>query len=122
MAFENLHKNILRACAEDHCGLWEVVERVSELYKDTSLEFIRATCLKILSDLLDGGYISAGIPTRDGCFDCWDMSVAQTMDRIKREWEQLGRKPSIGDIVWFSATLGGHRKLLEGKETNTLEE
>lgn len=122
MALESFHNEILRECTEDFCGLWDVVDIVKRSCKEDTPETIRAKCLEILSDLLDRGYISAGIPTRDGRFEPWGMPVAETIDRIKTEWEQLGRKPKLGDIVWFSATITGHGKLQEGKEPNTLDE
>ena len=122
MAIENFHDEILRECAEDFCGLWDVVDIVRRSSKEDIPETIRARCLEILRDLLDRGFINAGIPNRDGQFEPWRTPVLETIDRIRTEWKQLGRRPKLGDIVWFSATLAGHRKLQEGKEPNTLEE
>jgi hypothetical protein len=52
----------------------------------------------------------------------WNLSAEQAIERIRREWDQLGGEPTIGDIVWFVSTTEGGRVLAEGKERNVLKE
>ena len=43
----------------------------------------------------------------DGEFEPWSLSVHETVDRINRESDAVGRDPNIGDILWFTSTEKG---------------
>ena len=97
-----LHKFVLDRCDDDHTGLWVIVRRVREAFPNARPAEIRDMTLSILRDLLDAGLIVAGFPTRSGQFDPFTSSTEGTLLRIQTEWDQLGREPDIGDVVWFA--------------------
>lgn len=39
-------------------------------------------------------------------FVAWPGDVHATVERIKNEWDALGREPDLGEIVWFRAVAG----------------
>ena len=34
-------------------------------------------------------------------FRPWDLTVDASMERVRREWVALGRRPNLGDICWL---------------------
>lgn len=108
------HRMILALCAEDHVGLWFVIAHVEDFYRGDDRALIRAKTLGVLRELLDAGLVHAGNPALDGnAFLSWNLSPEETVARISREWNELGHDPSIGDIVWFTATAAGERLAVE---------
>jgi hypothetical protein len=76
--------------------------------------------LKITLDLvlpfLSEGAIIAGQFVRDDKFHAsplegyefhqWNMPPQEVIAKIEEEWAKLGRDPSCGEIVWFTAAVG----------------
>lgn len=60
--------------------------------------------LDILYGLLSSGLVQAGLPTLDGGFEPWPFDPEEALARIESEWQELGRDPDIGEIVWFAVT------------------
>lgn len=115
------HRMILALCAEDHVGLWFVIPHIEDFYRGDDRALIRTKTLVVLRDLLDAGLVHAGNPALDGgAFLSWNLSPVETVARISREWDELGRDPSIGDIVWFTVTAAGERLAAElGSDTGS---
>lgn len=104
------HRLILTLCTEDHVGLWFIIPHIKDFYRGDDAKSIRARTLEVLQNLLDSGLIQAGHPTPDNAgFVAWDISPDATIARITREWGALAHEPSIGDIVWFTATPAGKK-------------
>lgn len=117
MLFTELHKQLLIECAEDYVGLWSVINEVGSFLKETDALNVREKTLAILTELLEAELIQAGFPTPDSRgFEQWRISAKDVIDRIGRAWDALGREPNIGEIVWFTSTEAGDRKLREWKE------
>ena len=57
--------------------------------------------LGVVRALLEHGLL-AGNLTKEGGFEPWDRQDSQTViNRIRREWRNLGRDPTIDEIAWF---------------------
>ena len=95
---------IVEECRVDDVGLWEVVSVVqTRLGGENPMK----PTLRIIGRLLTQGAIVAGFPARDGkTFDPWHLGPEETLSRIEFEWRRLGRKPTLGEIVWFTAATG----------------
>lgn len=133
-----LERNILQACSEDDVGLWEAVRHGQRKFPRASPDEIKQVVLSALRVLLTARLIDAGRSVaRDNSYIrsdwrsvfgpgydivSWNLSAEQAIERIRREWDQLGGEPTIGDIVWFVSTTEGERVLAEGKERNVLKE
>jgi hypothetical protein len=98
---ESLKQNVLTECEEDHVGLWSVVRDVEEAFPAQDGAAVRDHVLKLLRELLLADEIQAGFPTADGRFRSLSMSPDDIMTRIEAEWP-LGRRPTIGEGLWFT--------------------
>src|SRR5262249_231990 len=103
-ARSELKAHLLAESKEDHTGLWYVLTNVErDLHPEGPAQARRIT-LDLVRELLESGQLRAGFPTLDGRgFVPWTLSPAEALARIEREWDALGREPTIGDIVWFDA-------------------
>jgi hypothetical protein len=102
-------RDILIIAHEDAIGLWHVIDIVHDAFPGASHHDIQEVTLRIIRNLLDQGLVQAGFP--DGRrFDAWKQSSAETVTRIKAEWDAIGREPRLGEIVWFNTTEKGDRE------------
>jgi len=85
---------------DDYVGLWQVVGRSRS--RQTTPESVRAEACTIVALLLERGLL-AGNLTRDGGFVPWmQQEPDAVVRRIQREWDELGRDPSIDDTLGFT--------------------
>jgi hypothetical protein len=88
---------------DDHVGLWEVVRAVREDLGVSDPAAVRDATLRLVRVLLTEQGLEAGFPTPDGRgFRAWPLDAEESIGRIEREWDLLGRSPSIGEVVWFN--------------------
>ena len=97
---------LLREAREDHVGLWKVLWIVED-YAGPAPDEFKETVLGVLSDLLEEGLLVAGFPSGRLDFTPWEMPPAEAVARIRREWDELGRDPTIAEIAWFDITDKG---------------
>jgi hypothetical protein len=111
--FLALLDDILDECEDDHVGLWSVVKEVRNVMGRAHSARRKAVTLELLRFLLTRHLIEAGFPTPDGKgFDPWTLSPDETIDKIAKEWGKLGRDPSGGEIVWFTAPNSAPKRSL----------
>jgi hypothetical protein len=100
-------KHVLAECRDDYVGLWSIVRRVANDIEDRSK--VMETTLELLGKLLREDDIAAGTfeeRTSDysnPLFCTWDQPVDKILRTIETEWQNLGRDPDIGEIVWFTS-------------------
>jgi hypothetical protein len=99
---ETIKQSLLAELKEDYEGLWTVLRRVRCENPNLDADTARRRTLRVILELLRDDVIVAGVPNRSGDFIRWELSPEDTIRRIEREWQELGREPNIGDIVWFS--------------------
>src|SRR5438552_594332 len=109
-AFESLKRTILTECEEDHVGLWSVIRDVEEFYPNKDEAAIRDHVLRLLRELLLAKEIKAGSPTAQGKFHSLRLAPEKVLDRIESEWP-LGRRPTIGEGLWFTRAKKTGRRL-----------
>lgn len=103
MLAEELLEDLVEEGREDHIGLWEIVRAVREDLEVSDTAEVRQVALQLITTLLQRGSMQAGFPTPDGRgFIPWKSGHDETIDRIGRGWDLLGRDPTIGEIVWFN--------------------
>jgi len=110
----DLYKDILLSCEDDYTRLDEIIYDVKKFFNVTSAQEIQNKTLEVIKDLLGLGFIEVSETTggKDGeGFNPWNLSPKESIDRIKKEWDALGREPNIGDIAWFLITLKGKQEL-----------
>jgi hypothetical protein len=103
---EMLKAELILSAEEDYADLASYAREVAREH----------TC-RLIAELLENGYIRAGIPTAEGEFEAWDEDLVEVVAHIDGQWRRLGRTPELGEIVWFEATgegasyLNGHPSL-----------
>jgi hypothetical protein len=106
-----LHLDLLKECADDDVGLWFAIAPIEDAIGEDYPLKVRTLTLEIVEDLLHDELIMAGFPIYNAegvlVFDTWNLSVKDTIARINKEWDELGREPTLGEIVWFVATEKG---------------
>jgi hypothetical protein len=104
-----LKRELLEEAAEDYVGLWAALWPLREELGIEDEAVRRKIALRVLSDLLEADLIRAGVPKGRVRFDAWDLPAEKVLERIEREWDELGREPDIGEVVWFDITERGER-------------
>ncbi len=100
---------LLNEFNDDYVGLWSVIREIEEFEKNA--ESVKQKVLGLILYLLKNKFIIAGVPSRDGRFVRWEGDAMDIIHTIKSEWDKLGHKPDIGDIVWFTSTKAGEEEL-----------
>jgi len=107
------HKEILVECTEDNLGLWSIIWTVNGggYSKNAILpEWVRQKTIEIVKDLLAQGLVEVGnFEAESFEFQPLLLSTEETIKYIQREWDELGRPPTIGDVCWFRATATGRQ-------------
>ena len=104
--------DILINCHEDDVGLWFLIGIIANNL-DISEKELKTTTLNIALKLLEEGVVKAGFPQVDGSFKQKIDSAKDIVNSIKKEWDELGRDPTIGDIICFYITEKGRKELME---------
>ena len=89
----------------DYVGLWDLVRRVRDLQPELDDQAVRDTVLTLIERALDRSEAQAGTWPRgaEGLEDVWREPTATIIERIRREWNALGRDPSPGEVAWLQA-------------------
>ncbi len=104
MAQEMLEKHLkgwLYEADYDVIGLWNLYNAARHDWGAKRPEEIRALVLGFVRELLANG-VQAINP---GDLRPWpNQQPDSVIERISREWDELGREPNVPDIVWFKKT------------------
>ena len=99
-------RKIRNELLEDQVGLWNLLSRVKAITPDSN-QWMQLT-LEIVMHLLSTNEVLAGqfrlvsdVPKKGYCFELWNLSCGEAVERIRCEWERLGREPTMGEIVYF---------------------
>ncbi len=103
---------VLEASGSDHLDLWELlwtVEAEEDLEDDP--EAAREAGRRVVSELVKGGYIHAGVPKGRDDFIPWRLTADEAVELIEAGWKALGRDPNISEVAWFDITEKGKAHL-----------
>ena len=97
-----LKRRVLAELESDDVGLWSMVLSARQILGVGPGE-AQGLVLSVLADLVGHSEAVLGFPTRDGTgFVAWATSPDVAVERIEREWSQLGRDPDLGEIAWLA--------------------
>lgn len=111
MELSNIHERILTYCSEDDMGLWIFARYATDdKYNVFPIkpypEEAQKKVIMVITELLEAELIEA--TSYDGSeFIRLQGSNLEIIHYINQEWNNLGRKPSGGDVCWFRATQKG---------------
>lgn len=87
---------------DDFVGLWELVIRVRNRVPELDDRQVQDAVLAIVEHGLRRHEAYAGLGAAVGGLESvWPDPVDQIIERIRREWDALGRNPNPGEIVWL---------------------
>jgi hypothetical protein len=107
MRIDSVCNSVLLEACEDYVGLWSIVWEFREIFKETQNNVIQRDTMEVITKLLNNGFVYAGQFNSDGEFERWNSTPDVILTRIEVEWNNLGREPDMGEIVWFEATEKG---------------
>lgn len=94
---------------------WIVSVVSRHLGKSVDDSSLKEPTLQVIHDLLEAGYVVAGPVARDDngilYIRSWDMSPSDAVRRIECDWNELGRSPNPGEVVWLELTDAGRAKI-----------
>jgi hypothetical protein len=96
---------LLIAGADDWVYLAEVL-RIIESVGGAPTESARQRTLDLLREVAEQRLIEIGDLRKDG-FHKWQMPIGECLSRVEREWNALGRNPSLGEVCWLQITDRG---------------
>lgn len=99
---DSVFKSVVDECQEDYVGLWSVIREVRGTLVERA--FVVEATLSLIKRLLLEGDLVAGTFDMDidNDFHQWNMPVEDIINKIKRDWAELGHDPTLGDVVWFT--------------------
>jgi hypothetical protein len=84
-------------------SLGELVVQLGRQYPTARAAEIRWMTLELIRNLLVTGTAMAGSLAPDvRRLRPWALTPDQALARITREWDELGRAPRVGEIVWLA--------------------
>ena len=109
---QTMKADILAYCNDEPCYLAFIIGIINDYINLENNEQLKV--LKIIEELLNEKLIIAGLPEGDNwIFTPWKDNVKEIIKKIKKEWDELNREPSLWDIVWFDITPKGKEVLKE---------
>lgn len=108
------------------CGDWIDAAEVTSVAKFTgqteAADSIRDLSLQLIREVVYQGLMEVGDLPKDGRrLELWPLSPEKILERVEREWNALGRNPTISEICWLQNTDKGNAKgedLLRRNERN----
>jgi hypothetical protein len=95
------------------CDDWVNVAEVTSVAKFTghaqSVDEIRELSFKLIGEVVRQGLMEIGdLPDQGRRLKLWPLTPHECLDRVEREWNALGRNPSLGEICWLQNTDKGN--------------
>ena len=115
MELSDLEKELLAYCCEDDMGIWVIIHSVfGDGYPNLPKlpEWVQEKTLQTITSLLFKELVIIGhfVEKENAIiFVPFDGIVTEIVEKIKCEWNELDRNPSLGDICWFRASEKGIR-------------
>lgn len=104
---DRLKVELLASLYEDYLDLASVASEVEKAFGELSEEKLRLYTLAVVYRLLQEGLVRAGLINRKREFIEWAQSPRFAVELMRGAWEERGRPPAKGEIVWFGLAPAG---------------
>ncbi|MDY6938551.1 MAG: hypothetical protein SWY16_12870 [Cyanobacteriota bacterium] len=108
---------------EDDVGLWEIICEIERENPNIEAEAIQEIALDLIREILETELMAIGmfefVDGKNLEYQIWQLDIDRIIDRLKTEWDELGRVPNIGDIAWLITTPKGEdeaKRILEERQ------
>lgn len=91
----------LREMNDDYVGLWQIVHVLREEWGVVSPADLRKQTMLIVRQLLSHPEVKAGLLSTAHGFLPWNSNLEESMLRISRDWDALGRDPTLSEVAYF---------------------
>ncbi|ATB32458.1 hypothetical protein [Melittangium boletus] len=98
---EDIQRGWARDAMSSDLGLWWLAADIREWRPGATEDEVRLETLSALRPLLTSGALRAVHLLPGGAFAPWEGTAEEQLARMDAEWAALGRRPDLGDIVWF---------------------
>ncbi|GFZ94127.1 hypothetical protein CYANOKiyG1_04810 [Okeania sp. KiyG1] len=99
---------------EDYVGLWQIIGRFREKFPQANSQEIKLMTLEATREILETGFMEIGmfeyVDKNNLEYQIWNLDIEGIINRIEREWDELGRIPSLGEIAWLITTKKGEKE------------
>ena len=101
---------------DDVIQLAEIISVADQVFgigsdKETYEQVANTILLLVSEGLAEVGELVPDGPTL--LFSAWDGDAEMIVDRVLRDWKQLGRDPGLGEVCWLALTDDGRSKAEE---------
>jgi hypothetical protein len=104
---EQCVKELLIAGSDDWVYLAEALRIIESVNAEAALD-VKQLTLEVLGEVVQRGLMEVGDLPGQGCrLKLWPLTPQECLARIEREWDALGRSPSLGEICWLQNTDKG---------------
>jgi hypothetical protein len=73
----------------------------------TEKEKIRLLTFELIRKVVEEGYMVIGSVQKGG-FKKWGFSMEESLQKVERDWKELGNNPGLGQICWLCNTEEGN--------------
>lgn len=92
-----------KAASFDYVGLWQIIKRVGREFGLPERSENKKLVLQIINELLSAGLEAVTLSSSGpGCIPWQNQDSSYVLNRISTEWDNLGRDPNPGEIVWLN--------------------
>ncbi len=102
VVINSVARDLLQQAASDYVGLWQIVSSLREQHGVVSETSRRKLALEVIERLLEEGLEVVDFHRGRGWAKWPDQDLHHVLARVEREWDALGKEPSLGDICWFT--------------------
>ena len=99
---------------EDYVGLWQIIGRFRRKFPQANPQEIKLMTLETTRGILETGFMEIGmfeyVDQNNLEYQIWNLDIESIINRIEREWDELGRIPSLGEIAWLITTKKGEKE------------
>ena len=99
---------------EDYVGLWQIIDDFRVNFPQANPQEIKLMTLEATREILETGFMEIGmfeyVDEKNLEYQIWNLDIESIINRIEREWDELGRIPRLGEIAWLVTTKKGEKE------------
>jgi hypothetical protein len=99
---------------EDYVGLWEIIHELRDYFPQANPNQIRLMTIEATREILESGFMEIGmfesVDGKNWEYQIWNLDIDSIINRIEKEWDELGREPNIWEIALLVTTEKGEKE------------
>ena len=99
---------------EDYVGLWEIIHDLRDCCPQANPKQIRLMTIEAIREILESGFMEIGmfesVDGKNSEYQIWNLDIDSIIERIEKEWDELGRAPNIWEIALLVTTEKGKKE------------